>query len=252
MYQTGLVSISFRNLSPAEIIEASKKAGLDGIEWGGDVHVPTGNVDIARQVQKLTAEAGLKVFAYGSYYCVGCTEDFQSGFSKVLDSAIQLDAPIIRIWAFNKGSADVSEQEFVRLVQESRFIADMASKYGINLSFECHGGTYTDDYHAALRLIKEIDRENVAMLWQPNQSQSETYNLEAAKALNSVTTNIHTFHWDEKRRYPLAEGKQIWLKYISCFQEPALPHAFLLEFMHDDSIDSLPEAARVLKALLRE
>lgn len=252
MYQTGLVSISFRNLSPAAIIEAVKQAGLDGIEWGGDVHVPAGNTDIARQVRKLTTNAGLEVFAYGSYYRVGCSEDIQSEFSKVLDCAKELDAPIIRIWAYNKGSADVSEQEFERLVQESRFIAKMASEYDIKLSFECHGGTYTDDYHAALHLIKEIDCENITMLWQPNQLRNEVYNLEAAKALATVTTNIHTFHWDDKHRYPLADGKQIWAKYISCFHESAHPHVFLLEFMHDDAIESLLDSARVLQFLLKE
>lgn len=252
MYQTGLVSISFRKLSPAVIIEAVKQAGLNGIEWGGDVHAPPGDINAARTIRKLSVDAGLKVFAYGSYYCVGCTEDITSEFSKVLYSAQELGAPIIRIWAYNKGSANVSESEFVRLLLESRIIADMAMQAGILLSFECHGNTYTDDYHAALHLIKEIDRENVTMYWQPNQLQNEEYNLAAAKALAAITTNIHTFHWDAKQRYPLAEGKQIWAQYIRCFQNPVRPHAFLLEFMYDDAIESLPDDARMLQSLLKE
>ena len=41
---TGLVSVTFRDKTPAEIVSEVKKAGLDAIEWGGDVHVPHGDV----------------------------------------------------------------------------------------------------------------------------------------------------------------------------------------------------------------
>ena len=40
IYHTGLASVSFRDLSPEQIIEAVKKAGLRWIEWGSDVHAP--------------------------------------------------------------------------------------------------------------------------------------------------------------------------------------------------------------------
>lgn len=39
----GLTSISFRGKTCTEVIGLAKKAGLDGIEWGGDVHVPPEN-----------------------------------------------------------------------------------------------------------------------------------------------------------------------------------------------------------------
>ena len=42
--KSGLVSITFRELNPLEIIRLVSKAGLDGIEWGGDVHVPHGDI----------------------------------------------------------------------------------------------------------------------------------------------------------------------------------------------------------------
>ena len=43
--KTGLCSVSFRKLTVEEIIAAVKDAGLDGIECGGDVHVPHGDVE---------------------------------------------------------------------------------------------------------------------------------------------------------------------------------------------------------------
>ena len=39
MLNTGLVSVTFRDKTPEEIISTVKQCGLEGIEWGGDVHV---------------------------------------------------------------------------------------------------------------------------------------------------------------------------------------------------------------------
>ena len=45
MIESGLVSITFRKLTVEKIIELVKEAGLQGIEWGGDVHVPHDNTE---------------------------------------------------------------------------------------------------------------------------------------------------------------------------------------------------------------
>ena len=43
MIKIGLVSISFRDLFPKQIVDMVAEVGLDAIEWGGDVHVPHGD-----------------------------------------------------------------------------------------------------------------------------------------------------------------------------------------------------------------
>ena len=65
---TGLTSVTFRHLSPSEIIRLAQKANMDGIEWGGDIHVPAGDKPTAKIVKEQTMHAGLQVFSYGSYY----------------------------------------------------------------------------------------------------------------------------------------------------------------------------------------
>ena len=71
MIYSGLVSVTFRALSPAEIVELVARAGLEGIEWGGDVHAPHGDVARARDVYRRTVDAGLAIPSYGSYYRPG-------------------------------------------------------------------------------------------------------------------------------------------------------------------------------------
>ena len=48
--KTGLTSVSFRKLSVDEVIALAKKAGVDGIEWGSDVHVPPNDIEYVKEV----------------------------------------------------------------------------------------------------------------------------------------------------------------------------------------------------------
>jgi 3-dehydroshikimate dehydratase len=61
MIRTGLLSVTFRQLVVEDIIPLVVQAGLDGIEWGGDIHVPHGEVKRAEVVGRLTRDAGLQV-----------------------------------------------------------------------------------------------------------------------------------------------------------------------------------------------
>ena len=89
----GLVSVSFRGLSPSEVIRAAREAALTGIEWGADVHVPAGDVSAAKRVGGETRAVGLRVLAYGSYYKPGVSPAEE--FDGVLASAVALRAPVI-------------------------------------------------------------------------------------------------------------------------------------------------------------
>ena len=55
MNRAGLVSITFRNKTPREIVALMKRAGLSQVEWGGDVHVKPG-AESAAEVRRMTGE----------------------------------------------------------------------------------------------------------------------------------------------------------------------------------------------------
>ena len=111
MMESGIASVSFRSKSVEEIIAASAAAGLDGIEWGSDVHVPAGNITLAREVRRKTEAAGLKVLSYGSYYRLGA-QAAEDEFSRVLASAAELGVQNVRVWGGSKGSAELSPDEW--------------------------------------------------------------------------------------------------------------------------------------------
>lgn len=261
--KTGLVSISFRKKSVKELIQAAKESGLEYIEWGGDVHIPMGNVKLARRVRRQMNGAGLKCASYGSYFGVvyHCDEHFPMPFKKVLKTAKALGAKTVRVWlgwpkcGCKKGKCIyLCDKQFDKTVTVAKYLCNEAKKYGLTLSIECHFATLSDDYHDTLRFLNKVNCDNLKLYWQPNHSKSFEYNLEALKALRPYITNVHVFNWDENgQKYPLIEGKAQWDEYFKVLNdENSGERVCFLEFMPDGEITSLPTEASSLKAILED
>jgi sugar phosphate isomerase/epimerase len=250
MFHLGLVSISFRKHSVEEILAACREAGLSHIEWGGDVHVPAGDVERAREVAALTREAGMTVAAYGSYYRLGQAENSYESRMAVLETAKALGTERVRIWGGTQGSAELTPDARKMLAAEAREFGRMAGEMGLRLCLECHNNTVTDTYESALAFLSEAVSLSLGFFWQPNQRRSLAYNIKAAKAYAPYADHLHVFHWDAEHRYPLAEGRADWARYLEPFVGKDCN--LMLEFMHDDRIESLPETAATLAAWVKK
>lgn len=251
MMRTGLVSVSFRPLDVQTIVTLSANCGLQGIEWGGDIHVPAGDREKALSARKITVDAGLDVSSYGSYYRIGMNgSNFMPEFDKVLSSAVALQAPVIRIWAHDKSISSVTPDQYHLLVSETVAIAEKAVKEGLKIAFECHCNSLTDEYHATLKLMQDVGLENVRMYWQPNDAYVSSYNVDAAKAIAPYVENVHVFNWPRLGvREPLRDAAGIWNDYLDALalDKDKKDHWFLLEFMPDDRPESLKAESATLK-----
>jgi hypothetical protein len=87
-------------------------------------------------------------------------------------------------------------------------------------------------------------------MWQPNQHRPLEYNLDSIKELLPYIVAVHVFSWERKTRLPLSAKKSDWKKYIELLSKKELN--YMLEFMHDDDIETLEETAKVLKAWLKK
>lgn len=239
---SGMVSVTFRNYNVDEVIKTVKKAGLEGIEWGGDIHVPHGDTKKAAYTATSCSSAGLKIFSYGSYYKAGQGQDFTA----ILETAAALGAPNIRIWAGVKGSAE-SIGDRAAIMEDIIACADRAAEYGMTLSFEYHGGTLTDNAESAVKLINDLDCHNVYLYWQPDQYNDMNYNIEALKKVLPYLLNVHVFTWDNNNRYRLSDGKIIWKKYIDIIKSDKKSHGMFLEFTSDNTESAFLEDAHTLK-----
>ncbi|MBN1556500.1 MAG: TIM barrel protein [Phycisphaerae bacterium] len=254
MIHSGLVSITFRSMTADQIIVLASHAELEGIEWGGDVHVPHGDLEAAFRVGAATRDAGRVVTSYGSYYKAGISEEQGLSFKSVLDTAQALGAPVIRVWAGGMGSAEADDRHRATVTADLRRVAALAESAEIDIALEHHKNTLTDDSRSVIRLLQEVDAGNLRMYWQPMLSDDVSKREESLGQFLPFLSNVHVFHWTgvegKTRRRPLAEGRDQWRRYIDIVHGTGRDHFALLEFVRDDSTEQLLSDAETLRDLL--
>ena len=247
MLNSGLVSVSFRKLKPQQVVDLVKQAGLTGIEWGGDIHVPHGDAALAREAAKMTKEAGLKVAAYGSYYYPGLGG--APSFEAVLDSASELGAPLIRIWAGKKSPAEATAADRKKVVDDAIRIAGLAAGRKIALAFEFHNNTLTETTESAVRLLKEINQANVRSYWQPHEEPIAAQ-LQSLDAVLPWLAHIHCYYWAGNERLPLEQGESKWKQYLDHIRKAPGDRYVMIEFVKDDSPQAFLSDAATLRKWL--
>jgi hypothetical protein len=240
--------VTFRQLTAEEVITASAAAGLEAIEWGGDVHVPPGDTVRAAQVARATTDAGLAVCSYGSYFRPGVQDDLEP----VLDSAAALGADRVRIWAGGVGSADASAEHWAFIVDRLRDAAEQAAGRGITLALEYHSGTLTDSAVAARRLLTEVPA--LSSYWQPNVGASDESALADYAALEDRVSAAHVFSWwPRAERLRLQERESLWRGFFTAASAAvAPPRDALLEFVLDGDPAILPAEAATLRGWIAD
>lgn len=243
MIKTGIVSVTFRTLAAREIVNLTTQVGLHGIEWGGDVHAPHGDLEMARDARRMTEDAGLAVLAYGSYFRCKPGESFEP----VLATAVALGAPLIRIWASERASAAADEGYRESVTEQARACVTHADQAGIAVAFEHHANTLTDTLASTLALLHATS--GARTLWQPPHLMEEGARLDGLQRLLPWLANVHVFHWrmPDLARLPLHDGEALWRKRLQVAAACGHDFAALLEFVHADSPRQMAEDAATLR-----
>lgn len=250
--QPGLVSVTFRKETPQSIVALCVANGLEAIEWGGDIHVPHGDLTRAEEVASLTNEAGLSVAAYGSYYRLGVSESDGLSFASVLQSAVALGAPSIRVWAGNRDSGDADSAWRSHVANDALRCADLSGAEGISIAYEFHGGTLTDTVDSACALLDATVHPFVYSNWQPPVGMSTEDCLTGLHRIMPRLLNVHAFHWwpDAATRQPLSVGADRWTTFLDTIRTAGRTPSVLLEFVRGDAPAALAEDAATLRCLL--
>jgi sugar phosphate isomerase/epimerase len=243
----GLVSVTFRQLTPEEVIAAAAAARLAAIEWGGDVHVPHGDLSAASRVAELTTAAGLKVAAYGSYYRLAHSDDAVP----VVRTAAALGAETVRVWAGRRPSAEADAAYWAAVVADAQRLASLAADAGMSISFEYHRNTLTDTRASTARLLDALPGPAIRTLWQPQPERDREENLADLRAVLPRLTNLHVFAWTATgERRPLADGTADWQAYLAEAAAAPGERYALLEFVVGDDPARLAPDAATLAALI--
>lgn len=256
MIRSGLVSISFRKLSVTEIISAATTAKLAGIEWGGDIHVPHGDLKRAKEVAAQTRDHGLEIPCYGSYYRAGWQDPANPSVQAVIDTAAELGAPLVRIWAGRHGSAQTSSSQRQVVIDAIIECVRVAKEANIRVALEYHVNTLTDTFDSTVKLLESIPDPNLFTLWQPPLHSKPDENIRHIQHLLPRLAHLHVFQWSPDAngnvmRHELADGIEHWSAYLGAAKKAESSRYALLEFIKNDSLEQLYLDADTLHQLLR-
>ena len=129
MYYPGLVSISFRDHTPAKIALAAYKFGLKYVEWGSDIHAPCGDIKQLQFITGLHNTFDISCCSYGTYFRLGHSPI--SELLQYIEAAKILGTNILRLWAGRKKAADCTKKERDFLFSECRKAAAMAEEHNV-------------------------------------------------------------------------------------------------------------------------
>lgn len=244
MFETGLVSISFRQLSPRELAALCAENQLHWIEWGSDVHAPCTNKERLSEIVALQKEYGLECSSYGTYFKLGI-HDTQALWGHI-EAAKTLGTNILRLWCGSKNFEDMTAEERALVISEGKKAAAIAEQGQAVLCMECHNNTFTNCLEGACTLMEAVNSPSLQMYWQPNQFRSLKENLQYAEKIAKYTKVIHVFNWEGSKKFPLAEAEETWQKYLRCFDGS---QKLLLEFMPDDRPESLIAESQSLELI---
>ena len=254
----GLCTVTLRESSVPDVVEVAAAAGVTALEWAGDVHVPHGDHGAAERAAAASAAAGLEVVSYGSYLFLDASTD--SHVDEVLDTAVTLGAPGVRVWCGYGIHPDASADERLVVTRAASLAASAAADRGLHLTVEFHGGTLTATAVSARRLLDDVGSPVLFSAWQPPywSPRSPDDELADLALIGPELSHVHVYDWDpDGTRHPLRVGADRWVGRLRAARAAGaaavgagVPRSALIEFVPHDDPGSLPAEVSSLRTCL--
>jgi sugar phosphate isomerase/epimerase len=252
----GLCSVTMRHLGVEEVARLAAEAGLAAIEWGGDRHVPPGDLDAAARARAASMAAGVTCASYGSYLLADgeCSEEV---VARVLDTAVELGAPNVRVWTpfgIDPGSPRAHE-----VVDALRAVSGAAAARELTVGIEFHGDTLTATAVSVSNLLDAVAAPNVSTYWQPPYwlpARPVRDDVIEVEALAPRLSHVHVYEWaGAEERRPLIDGRDRWRAVFTALRngpspDRPVPRTAFLEFVAADDPVALLRDAHTLRDLL--
>jgi sugar phosphate isomerase/epimerase len=252
----GLCSVTFRALTDDEVIDVAVRAGVRGIEWGADVHAPPGGGAAITALATRTRDAGLEVVSYGSYLGMAPPgDDDDATVHAVLDTAVELGAPMVRIWAELGVTPGSPAADCRRVTERTAALVDLIAGRGLLATLEFHPGTLTETARSANALLDALDRPELRTHWQPDPALPPATALDELAQVTAHLAHLHVFAWgpagiDDRR--PLAEGGELWAPAVELADREGAPlpgrRYALCEYVRDDDLEQFVADVLVLRS----
>ena len=249
MFKLGLCSVTFREKPAEEIIEIARQQGLEGIEWGADVHVkPDSPAEYVAGVAEKCRNADLAVPSYGSYFDV--LDHAPADFAAIVEKADLLGAGVIRVWGGWVRPEEVTAEQLEKITSTSREIAGMAAEKNIKVAFEFHDNTPTEGGDNVLKVIDTAGHHNLYTYYQLIRPNEFEWNLANLEKIFPRLTYVHVQANDGEKNLPLEDFRNVWQEIIRRLKKQSYDGWLFFEFNKDNSVEQLAEDIRLMRSLM--
>ncbi|MFD1956251.1 sugar phosphate isomerase/epimerase family protein [Paenibacillus thailandensis] len=183
-------TVATPELSPEELAQAAKQAGIEGIEWrykeapegaasmkpspwGNNLCtiLPSGGDEMADRFGKAAETAGLKTISVTPYLLAGDL----AATEEVLRVARRLGASFIRLGVPGYDRTKRFDELFKLERDYLRGASELCARYGVKGLIETHHGTIAASASAAVRLLEGLSPDHVGVLYDPGNMVHEGY-----------------------------------------------------------------------------
>lgn len=233
----------------------AKEAGLDGVEWAAESHLPPGDKAAAQSLMMATLMARLSIVAYAALYRVRPGMEAGLAFDRLLDTTSALQAPILRIFVGQLPYGKESGKDRESLLAELGRLGDQAGKRGITVCLSFARGTSLENYDAARALLRDLDHPFVRLAWEPLPGRKPE---EATAAVQDLTARISLLMARKTdalgRACPLSEDAISWESRVEAYlageTAPKMSRFILLGRIGEEDESRLKEDAAFLQELV--
>lgn len=199
-----------------QVLETARESGAAGVEWTDDGFIQPGELERAADAMISTLRAGLTTVSYAATLRAGVHG--RDAFLAALDTARELNAPILRIWSGPKDS--VTDGAFV---DEARRLGDEAGSRGVTLCFGMAGGSTLDGVAKAARLLGAVDHPFVKLAWEPCAGRGFDGAMEgfdaASGRIGLVVAKAEDIDGSEDASAEPWRGAEAWMDYLDAYDE---------------------------------
>jgi len=155
-------------------IDLMRTLGFDGIEVrikdDGQIDPDNFTEPLAERIEAKLAKTGIELACVTPYYrdfIDDAKRDSEiAGMRRAIDIAARLNCPIVRSYGGTDRYENVNDTEaWNRIVRGIQQCADYAADAGVNIAIETHIGSLTMSATDTVRMVEQIDRPNVGILF---------------------------------------------------------------------------------------
>jgi hypothetical protein len=232
-------------------------AGLEGVEWAAEAHLPPGDRAAAEALMMDTLLSRLSIISYAALYRITAGTEHGLGFDAILETASALQSPILRLFVGSAPLAHTDPASRGLLVEEIRRLGDRAAERGITICLSFGRGTFLETYEGARDLLSLLDHPFVRLAWEPLPGTKTEEATAAAQGFVGTTSLLLARKADRLGRSgPLAEDSEAWSQRLDAFRAgetaPKMNRFVLLGRIGEENEERLKEDASFLAAMAKE